>query len=107
MVDQRKLGTIAAFGTIAALAVMHAAMPATAATKAVSKSASKSSIQLDVDARDAARGTFRARLEIAARPGTLTLVYPKWIPGEHGPTGPINGIVGLQFGAGGKPLVWQ
>jgi hypothetical protein len=28
---------------------------------------------------------------MAVETGPLTLVYPKWIPGEHSPTGPISG----------------
>ncbi len=37
----------------------------------------------------------------------LTLVYPKWLPGEHGPTGPITDLVGLEFSAGGARLPWS
>jgi predicted metalloprotease with PDZ domain len=44
---------------------------------------------------------------IPAAPGKLTLVYPKWIPGEHAPTGPITDLVGLKMSAAGKPIVWQ
>jgi predicted metalloprotease with PDZ domain len=35
------------------------------------------------------------------------LLYPKWIPGEHGPTGPINDLVGLQMTATGKTIEWR
>ena len=41
-------------------------------------------------------------MTIPAKPGTLTLYYPKWIPGEHGPTGPIQDLAGLKFTAEGK-----
>ena len=44
---------------------------------------------------------------IPAKPGTLTLYYPKWIPGEHGPTGPIQDLAGLKFTANGQPLAWR
>jgi predicted metalloprotease with PDZ domain len=37
----------------------------------------------------------------------LTLVYPKWIPGEHGPTGPLVDVVGMRFSAGGKTIAWK
>jgi len=40
-------------------------------------------------------------------PGPLTLLYPKWIPGEHGPTGPITDLVGLMLTVGGKPVPWN
>ncbi|MDT4954468.1 MAG: hypothetical protein QOJ02_2606 [Acidobacteriota bacterium] len=62
---------------------------------------------LSVDATDAPRGVFHARLTIPVSPGPLTLVYPKWIPGEHGPTGPILQLMGLKLTAQGKPVSWQ
>src|SRR5262249_31156282 len=61
---------------------------------------------LDVDARDAARGVIHAHLTIPVAAGQVTLAYPKWIPGEHGPTGPIVNVAGLRFTAGGGPLAW-
>jgi predicted metalloprotease with PDZ domain len=42
-----------------------------------------------------------------AKPGSLTLYYPKWIPGEYGPTGPIQDLAGLKFTANGKTLAWR
>src|SRR5713101_7443836 len=62
---------------------------------------------LQVDATEAPRRILHARLHIPARPGKLTLLYPKWIPGEHGPTGPITDLAGLKFYAGGKPIQWK
>jgi hypothetical protein len=56
---------------------------------------------LVVDATDAPRKILHAQMQIPASPGTLTLYYPKWIPGEHGPTGPIEGLTGLRFTANG------
>ena len=64
-------------------------------------------VKLDVDATEAARGILHARLHIPASPGALTLYYPKWIPGEHSPTGPINGVTGLKFFANSQPLAWR
>ncbi len=64
-------------------------------------------ITLDLDATDAPKKLLHARLTIPAKPGKLTLVYPKWIPGEHGPTGPITDLAGLKISAGGKRIAWQ
>jgi predicted metalloprotease with PDZ domain len=64
-------------------------------------------ITLSVDASEAPRKIFHARLRIPANPGTLTLYYPKWIPGEHAPDGPINDLAGLKFSAGGQTLKWR
>lgn len=64
-------------------------------------------LQLEVDAREAPRRILHARLTIPAAPGPLTLVYPKWLPGTHGPTGPVTDLVGLRMSAGGQPVPWQ
>jgi predicted metalloprotease with PDZ domain len=64
-------------------------------------------VEIEVDASDAARRLFHARLKIPAEPGALTLLYPKWIPGEHGPTGPLVDIAGFKLAAGGKRLDWR
>lgn len=37
---------------------------------------------------------------------TVDLVYPKWIPGNHAPTGPIVDLVKLNFTIDGKALAW-
>jgi len=65
------------------------------------------SIKLSVDATQAARNIVHTKFTIPVRPGPLTLFYPKWIPGEHSPTGPINDLVGLKLSANGKPVAWQ
>jgi len=64
-------------------------------------------INLSVDATEAPRKLFHARMTMPASPGPMTLVYPKWIPGEHGPTGPIINLAGLKINAVGKTLSWR
>jgi predicted metalloprotease with PDZ domain len=64
-------------------------------------------IQLTVDLTDAPRKILHAQLSIPVQPGPLTLIYPKWIPGEHSPTGPVDNFVGLTITAAGEPLAWQ
>ena len=64
-------------------------------------------ITLSVDATGASRKLFHAHMTIPVTPGPLTLVYPKWIPGEHGPTGPIINLAGLKFIGGGKTIPWR
>lgn len=78
----------------------------TAAT-ARAQRADAQTVSLSVDATDAPRKLFHSRMTFAAAPGAMTLVYPKWIPGEHGPTGPITDLVGLKFTAGGRTLAWR
>lgn len=64
-------------------------------------------VTLSVDATHAPRKLFHATLTIPAKPGELTLYYPKWIPGEHAPDGPINDLAGLKFTANGQTLKWR
>jgi len=68
-----------------------------------------STITLAVDASDAPRKIFHAKLTIPVTSSSseLKLYYPKWIPGEHGPTGPIQDLTGLRFSAGGQALKWR
>src|SRR5580700_541781 len=70
-------------------------------------SATPTTITLSVDATSAPRKIFHAKLKIPASPGDLTLYYPKWIPGEHAPDGPVIDLAGLRFTAGGKILKWR
>ncbi len=64
-------------------------------------------IILAVDASEAPRKIFHARLSVPAPPGPLTLLYPKWIPGEHGPSGPIVDLASLTLRAGGHTIPWR
>jgi predicted metalloprotease with PDZ domain len=64
-------------------------------------------IQVNVDARDAPRRLIHVQLHIPASPGPMTLLYPQWIQGEHGPTGPIADVVSLKFRANNKTLAWR
>jgi predicted metalloprotease with PDZ domain len=89
--------TLGAVGVaILSIPAWAAATPATAPT-----------VTLAVDATTAPRKIFHASLKIPASPGDLTLYYPKWIPGEHAPDGPVIDLAGLKFFAGGKPLKWR
>ncbi len=62
---------------------------------------------LAVDATDAPRKVFHARMTIPATPGDFVLLYPKWIPGEHSPTGPVVDTAGIYFRANGQALNWH
>jgi len=64
-------------------------------------------ITLTVDATEAPRRIYHAELSITASPGPFTLFYPKWIPGEHAPTGPITDLAGLKISSGGRTLEWK
>lgn len=64
-------------------------------------------ITLSVDLTDAPRKILHATEVMPVKAGPLTVVYPKWIPGEHGPTGPIENMAGFFITANGQPLKWE
>lgn len=63
--------------------------------------------KLFVDATQAPEKILHARLEIPVSGGEIKLVYPKWIPGEHGPTGPITDLTGIEFFVNGQRVTWR
>ncbi len=62
---------------------------------------------VDVDAREASRGVMKVHLRLPVSPGPLTLVYPKWLPGRHGPAGPITNVAGPSLSHDGVPIEWH
>jgi predicted metalloprotease with PDZ domain len=71
------------------------------------QSATGPSIRLVVDLTDAPRNIFHSTVTLPATPGEMTFVYPKWIPGNHRPSGPIANLTGLHFRAGEQELAWH
>jgi predicted metalloprotease with PDZ domain len=69
--------------------------------------AASAPIVLEVDATDITHGVQHAHLIMPAHAGPLTLAYPKWTPGEHGPNGPITQMANLHIAAGGAPIAWR
>ncbi len=59
-----------------------------------------------VDATDLDHRIVRVRQKLPVVPGPLTLLYPRWIPGWHGPGGNIAQLAGLDIRAGERPLSW-
>ena len=64
-------------------------------------------IRLKVDLTDAPRNFFHSVETIPATVGDAVFVYPKWIPGNHRPSGPIANLTGLHFRAGSQELTWH
>lgn len=64
-------------------------------------------ITLDMDATDIDRRIVSVRQTIpVVAAGPLVLLYPQWIPGNHGPVGPVDDIADLKISANGQPLRW-
>ena len=65
-------------------------------------------IVLQIDASKApAQNVVFTHETIPVHPGKLVLYYPKWIPGQHQPVGPIANFAGLVIRAGGASLPWR
>src|SRR5277367_4156386 len=69
--------------------------------------AQKTPIQITADLSDAPRKLYHAEVDIPVTAGPVSLTTPKWIPGNHRPTGPVDEITGVVFTANGKVLPWR
>jgi predicted metalloprotease with PDZ domain len=67
----------------------------------------KAPIQITVDLSDVPRKLFHAEVDLPVTAGPVTLITPKWIPGDHRPTGPVDSITGVVFTANGQTLPWR
>ncbi len=74
---------------------------------AMSLATQSNPMTVTLDARKAPIGLAYAHVTIPVVPGPFTIDYPQWIPGEHGPTGPLSDISELRVSANGKQLHWQ
>ncbi len=63
--------------------------------------------RVSVDATDSTRRLYHVKMVMPVTPGPLTLFYPEWIPGEHGPTGPVTDLVNLRITGNGSPIPWR
>jgi len=102
----------AAVAAVAAVAVVvaSAASLVFAPAPALAAGEPHGVLRLEVDAREASRRILHARIDTFVLPGEAgraTLVFPKWIPGEHGPTGPLTDLAGVVLLAGERTLAWQ
>jgi predicted metalloprotease with PDZ domain len=64
-------------------------------------------IKLTVDATDVTRAIFKVHETVpVSGPGDVVLLYPKWLPGNHSPSGQINKVAGFRATANGRELNW-
>lgn len=69
-------------------------------------------IELHINAQDFQRGILHVRETLmvgqrGAGAGSLTVLYPEWLPGYHAPDAPLELIAGLRFCFRGAELQWQ
>ena len=67
---------------------------------------------LKIDITRPTRGLIEAECSLAIdefdEARVVSLWYPKWVPGSHGPGGPIANIAGLEVASGqGSDLIWK
>ena len=95
--------------SVALIAMLAIVAPASAQpfAPAVSLATEQMPMTLAVDARQASRGILFVHETIPVRSGLFTVVYPQWIPGEHGPTGPLYDLAELRVSAGTAPVPWH
>jgi predicted metalloprotease with PDZ domain len=72
----------------------------------VASLAKAQTITLHVDLTDAPRNIYHAHLSIPVHGGEVALVFPKWIPGNHRPSGPIGALTGIRMEAAGRVVPW-
>ena len=63
-------------------------------------------ITLDVDATNLSQRVFQVKERIPVQAGPLTLLFPKWLPGNHADYGRVDKVAGLVITANGKRLEW-
>jgi predicted metalloprotease with PDZ domain len=78
-----------------------------AAPLATSLAAQDHPMTIILDETRAPLGVAYTKMTIPVKPGPFTVVYPQWIPGEHGPTGPLHDLSELTISANGKPISWS
>ena len=64
-------------------------------------------IRLDVDASDVDRRIVRVVEHISGIGAGTVLQFPKWLPGNHSSTGPIDRLSGLRITSAGQPVRWS
>jgi predicted metalloprotease with PDZ domain len=67
---------------------------------------SEPNMTLLVDETQAFRRIAFVHEQIRVQQGPLALAFPRWIPGEHGPTGPIENFAALRVRSGDVTLPW-
>src|ERR1700722_18175031 len=100
---------VAGFGLAIALYPFTSAQAAPAPVTTIPAAADThyaGAVTLTADLRDVGQKIFKVHEVIPVRPGPLVLLYPKWIPGEHGPTGTLDGVAGVRITSSGQPVPW-
>lgn len=93
--------------TLVAQMFLAIAIAAFLCTSVRAASASPGTIAISVDATQVSQRILHAKLVFPVQPAPLTLYYPKWLPADHSPDGPVWNLVGLKFSSGTHEIKWQ
>jgi predicted metalloprotease with PDZ domain len=64
-------------------------------------------MKLSIDATDLDRRIYSIKQTVpVVKPGPMTLLYPKWVPGGHSPRNSIDQVAGFTVTVDGKTLPW-
>ena len=92
--------------TALAIAALWWCRPAIGAASSEQRYAGE--LTISVDLTDPGQKIFRVHERIPVKAGAVTLYYPKWIPGEHSPSGTISNIAGLIISTdSGQRVDWR
>lgn len=69
--------------------------------------AAQQPIRITADLTEAPRKLYHAEIDLPVKAGENSFTTPKWIPGNHRPTGPVDDITGVVFSVDGKPIPWR
>jgi predicted metalloprotease with PDZ domain len=65
-------------------------------------------LDVAVDVRELPRHLIHSEIRLSAASPSLTLWFPKWVPGLHGPDGPVHNLAGLaMLSTRGEALNWR
>jgi hypothetical protein len=87
-------------------AVVLLVLVAIASGDLAAQSTAVPTMTLLVDETQAFRRIAFVHEQIQVQPGPLALAYPRWIPGEHGPTGAIENFASLRVHSGEVTIHW-
>jgi predicted metalloprotease with PDZ domain len=93
--------------TAAMCGALYAARVEAKDTDPLSQAPYHGTLSVDVDMSEAPRKIFTVHEVIPVKPGALTLRYPKWIPGEHSPSGTLDSLTSMFISANGQRLAWR
>lgn len=78
------------------------------AVPSISLQAQTYTMDIVVDASDLPRKLLHSQTTLQTFDSQTALLYPKWIPGIHGPMGPVQNIAGLtMLNSAGDTLSWE